>query len=175
MTDQNTKDLGTGPGSKTVAIDFDGVIHSYTSGWTGPVPEDWPVKGAGVALKAYLNAGFEVAVYSTRAETPEGLQAIVNYIRANYGRDLVEHERFRVTAGKPMAVLYIDDRAFSFRGRFPTPEEVAAFRPWKVGETEEPEQQTVKIEIKISTDRNPDVLAKLFARDIREAAEKLRG
>lgn len=127
VTDQHTKDLGHGP--RTVAIDFDGPIHSYVSGWTGPVPTDLPVLGAKEAILAYLRAGLNVVIYSTRAETPEGDAGIREYMRLHFPSSI--HNHITVTSKKPIAVLYIDDRGFEFRGVFPTPEEVKNFRPWK--------------------------------------------
>lgn len=95
---------------KTVALDFDGVLHSYTSGWTGYEPTDPPVPGAKEAVEALLAAGAEVVVFSTRADTQEGAEATAAWL-AQYGFPEVQ-----VTAMKPKAVAYIDDRAVSFRG-----------------------------------------------------------
>ncbi len=38
---------------------------------------------------------------------------------------------------KPAAVLYIDDRAFHFQGRFPTKEEITEFKPWHPNDANE--------------------------------------
>lgn len=131
MTDQHSKDLGDGP--RTVAIDFDGVIHSYVSGWVGG-PEncpDPPVPGAAKAIQSYLDAGFHVAVYSTRAETLRGRGAILQYLEA-LGFPATT-PNLSVSSGKPIAVMYIDDRGYQFQGRFPDPNEVKLFKPWKLG------------------------------------------
>ena len=48
----------------TICVDFDGVIHSYTSGWDGdPVPHDMPVLGAKQAIAA-LRENYRVVVCS---------------------------------------------------------------------------------------------------------------
>lgn len=65
----------------TVAIDFDGVIHSYTSGWQG-VDEcpDSMVPGIDTAI-ADLRTDHKVIVVSSRAATPEGRIAIRDYLK----------------------------------------------------------------------------------------------
>lgn len=95
---------------KTVALDFDVPIHSYVSGWTGPVPIDPPTRGALEMVRALLDAHVSVIIYTTRAETPEGAAATVEWL-AEHGFPPVP-----VTAGKPLAVAYIDDRAVPFTG-----------------------------------------------------------
>lgn len=59
--------------SKTVVFDFDGVIHSYTSGWCGvsEIP-DPPVSGIKDAINAIREAGYRVVVVSTRCAEPAG-------------------------------------------------------------------------------------------------------
>ena len=51
-----------------LSLDFDGVIHSYTSGWQGPrtIP-DAPVPGA---LRFLIEAQrrFQVAIFSSRGQ-----------------------------------------------------------------------------------------------------------
>lgn len=93
---------------KTVAVDFDGVIHSYTSGWTGPRPTDPPVEGAREFIDALHNAGFNVVIYSSRADTPRGRKHIEHW--------LLDHEFpvMEITDRKPMAVAYVDDRAVPY-------------------------------------------------------------
>jgi hypothetical protein len=96
-------------GGKTVAVDFDGVLHSYVSGWNGPLPTDDPVPGA-VEFILHLQAcNAKVIIFSTRATEAEGLAGIVNWLR-KHGFPPVE-----VTHLKPVAVAYVDDRAVPFR------------------------------------------------------------
>ena len=52
----------------TIALDFDGVIHSYISGQTGDYPEDPPNHGTEEALQKLIDEGFELKIYSTRSK-----------------------------------------------------------------------------------------------------------
>lgn len=109
---------------KTLAIDFDGVLHAYTSPWTKPEEiHDGPVPGA-VAWVTAACKRFEVVVCSARAETPAGIVAITEWL-SRHGFPPVE-----VTSEKPKAVVYLDDRAWRFDGTFPVLDEIDAFRPW---------------------------------------------
>jgi len=95
---------------KTVAIDFDGVIHSYKQGWTGPVPEDPPVDGALDFIHFLEKKGYEVVIFSSRAKTKEGVEGTEKWLSEHGFPKLdVRHE-------KPEALLYIDDRGFRFTG-----------------------------------------------------------
>ena len=69
---------------KTVVFDFDGVIHSYTSGWKGAedIP-DPPVPGISEAIERIRMAGYRVVVVSTRCYRPEGMGAVRRYLRDN--------------------------------------------------------------------------------------------
>jgi hypothetical protein len=95
---------------RTIAIDFDGVIHGYESGWTGPVPGDPPVPGAREGIAGIRALGFQVVVFTCRALTDEGRRGIVGWL-AQHGIEVDE-----VTAIKPHAELYVDDRAWRFEG-----------------------------------------------------------
>lgn len=115
---------------RTFCIDFDGVLHSYTSGWQGAeeIP-DPPTPGAQMFVEELLAAGWEVIVCSTRAETRAGAQAIQDWWAANGfpGGDVV------VAHGKPPALVYLDDRGLRFEGpgAWPTKAEIeAACVPW---------------------------------------------
>lgn len=107
-----------------MAVDFDGVIHSYTSPWIGPeVIPDPPVPGV-MEWLAEMAEHFQVVVHTTRAKTPEGAAAVMWWIFDRSGLTLP------VTAMKPTALIYVDDRAWRFEGRFPTKEEIHQARPW---------------------------------------------
>jgi hypothetical protein len=112
-----------------IAVDFDGVIHSYVSGWTGPVPVDPPVLGARDAIATVRALGFEVHVFSCRALTTEGRDGIRGWLALHDIRvDLI-------TGQKPHAVLYIDDRGARFTGSWEAVLELARNvpRPWNAG------------------------------------------
>lgn len=90
----------------TVVFDFDGVIHSYKSGWRGPenIP-DPVVPGIADAIKNLRDLDYRVVVVSTRCSTPEGMGAVRYYLKKN------EITVDDVLMEKPPALCYIDDRA----------------------------------------------------------------
>lgn len=111
---------------QTVVFDFDGVIHSYTSGWQGnAIANDPPVEGMREAIAEIRAAGFKVVVVSTRCSSHLGHVAVVSYL------DNHDIEVDDVVAHKPPAIVYIDDRAICFDGN-PTTllGKIKSFKPW---------------------------------------------
>lgn len=53
--------------AKTIAIDFDGVIHQYSKGWQNGEIYDEPVKGAFKTINDLMERGFSVIIFSTRS------------------------------------------------------------------------------------------------------------
>lgn len=119
-----------------LCLDFDGVIHSYTSGWKGidQIPDN-PVPGAiGFMLEALKH--FHVVIYSSRSATTTGIDAMRYWLRAHGGQTWHETpdgpglESIEFASTKPAAFLTLDDRAITFTGKFPTIEEMKGFKPW---------------------------------------------
>lgn len=114
---------------KTLAVDFDGVLHAYTSPWTKPEEiHDGPVPGA-VQFLCAARERFEVVICSVRAETPQGREAMRTWLCEHIGNPEAG-AWFRITHEKPKAVVYLDDRAVCFTGRFPSLDALDAFVPW---------------------------------------------
>lgn len=123
-----------------ICLDFDGVIHSYTSGWRGArnIP-DPPVDGALAFILFALNEGFDVVIHSSRARYWGGIRAMRRWLRHHAGsiwypscvRAGLEDVRF--TRWKPAAVVTIDDRAIRFDGKFPQPKDAVALPTWQSG------------------------------------------
>lgn len=113
---------------KTVVLDFDGVIHSYSSGWQGETKiPDPPVPGIDRALKSLRDAGYEVVIVSTRCATQAGVDAINLWLYKNGIAQYVD----RVCKEKPPAIVYIDDRAICFDGDPDSLlDKVQYFKPW---------------------------------------------
>lgn len=111
---------------KTVVFDFDGVIHSYTSGWKGEdVIPDAPVPKIKEAIYQIRKAGYEVVVVSTRCATNKGFVAVDKYLFEN---GIVVD---RICREKPPAVVYIDDRAICFDGKSDELlEKIENFKTW---------------------------------------------
>jgi hypothetical protein len=111
-----------------VCVDFDGVIHSYVSGWQGPgVIPDPPVPGA-IEWLNEIGTRYVVVILTTRAASPDGVRAVRRWLRE---RGHLDWEGVAVTDRKPPAVLDVDDRAGRFEGAFPTQDEIRTFRPWR--------------------------------------------
>ncbi len=113
-----------------VAVDFDGVIHSYTSGFISydKLP-DLPNVGALEFLKELLKRNLRVAIMSTRASRDIGANAIYNYL-LTHGMTKKEINQIKITNQKIHATLYIDDRGYQFNGTFPTIDYIENFQPW---------------------------------------------
>jgi len=117
-------------------IDFDGVIHSYESGWKG-VDQivDIPVPGAFQFLMKAIEK-FDVQIYSSRSKDPEGVRAMDVWFWHWAKMELSTDEAnklmhsIRYPTEKPAAFLTIDDRAICFQGSWPTIESMLAFKPW---------------------------------------------
>lgn len=98
--------------AKTICLDFDGVLHSYASGWTGKEPKDPPCEGAQEFVRWLLDAGFKVCVSSCRANSDEGRREMRRWL-TKWG-----FPELPLTHEKPAAWLYVDDRGFRFEGNF---------------------------------------------------------
>lgn len=100
---------------RTIAIDFDGVLHPYTEGWVGSTPADEPpMPGALEFLQELHGKGYTLVVFSTRADHEAGHAGIVAWLDEHGLGEFIE----RVTAMKPAAIAYVDDRAVPFTGHF---------------------------------------------------------
>lgn len=128
-----------------ICVDFDGVIHSYTSGWQGvSVISDPPVKGAiewlidhlpvPDALGGCMAPKYEgpiVQIYSSRSKSWFGRRAMRKWLIANgLPREYIDDGLLKFPAKKPAAFLTIDDRAICFTGEFPSTSEMMSFKPW---------------------------------------------
>jgi hypothetical protein len=114
----------------TLALDFDGVISDYT-GWRGyKAPFDPPVDGALEAIREYIDNGYDIVVHTSRADSPEQTKRLLAWFK-EYGLEPRYLERIAITATKPPAIIYIDDRGWKFDGRFPTIHELKNFKTWK--------------------------------------------
>ena len=125
-----------------LCIDFDGVLHSYSSGWKGArnIP-DPPVTGAIEWLDSLVEDGeavcamaprfrdFDVCIYSSRSRYWGGRSAMRKWLlKWGFPKDKLENIRFPLM--KPPAFLQLDDRAMTFTGVFPSVREILSFKPW---------------------------------------------
>lgn len=119
-----------------LCLDFDGVIHSYTSGWKGAdVIPDPPVEGA-IAFMLIALSRFDVVIFSSRSCQAGGILAMKKWLREHAGQcwystpDGPRLESVRFSVEKPSAMVTLDDRALTFNGTWPSIETLLAFKPW---------------------------------------------
>jgi hypothetical protein len=127
-----------------VLVDFDGVIHSYSSGWQGiSIIQDDPVPGAIKFLTDHLPCPDElgamapeyvgpiVQIFSARSRTWRGRRAMRTWlIRHGLHPSYFRERILKLPRTKPAAFLTIDDRAICFTGSFPTTNDMRTFTPW---------------------------------------------
>ena len=127
-------------GKLIVAVDFGGVIHSYTSGWQGiEVVADAPVPGAIEWLES-MSEKYAVYIVSSRFDGDGSRGAATKAVSdwlVKYGIprpwisvDPDRSGRIVLTPLKPRCIAFVDDRAFRFEGVFPTVKEIESFKPW---------------------------------------------
>lgn len=101
---------------RTIAVDFDGVIHRYGKGWQDGSIYDEPIDGAREAL-ARIHRRYQVVIFTTRVNPSmpghdrqrEAMDAWLSR------RGFVRGEHYdEITHVKPPALAYIDDRALHF-------------------------------------------------------------
>lgn len=123
------------PRRKTIAVDFDGVIHSYQTPWQGPdVIPDPPLAGAFDWL-ANLTTKFQVLIFSARCNDVSGIIAMKAWF-TKHGFPPLALEKLIFEPGKPSAHVFIDDRAWRFDGSFIglAPGHLHNFKPWYYGQ-----------------------------------------
>lgn len=120
-----------------LCLDFDGVVHCYSSGWQGPrtIP-DPPVPGAIEFILTAMQT-FEVNIFSSRSRYWFGRFAMTQWLFtevARYTGDTfaTAHlmKQIKFPKHKPPAMITLDDRAVTFNGAWPTMETLKAFKPW---------------------------------------------
>lgn len=124
-----------------IAVDFDGVIHSYERGWQDGTIYGTVVPGFFEWIER-VPEHFRIAIYSSRSKSDAGVAAMSlwlhkqrnAWIKAGGARDPARPLTIEFACEKPSAWVTIDDRAICFRGDWSdpalTPDALAAFRPW---------------------------------------------
>lgn len=120
-----------------LCLDFDGVIHSYESGWKGAaIIPDRPVPGA-MQFIDRATKEFSVAIYSSRSGQPGGIDAMKGWLLAFLTEYADSFDEALHIAGqiewpteKPPALVTLDDRAITFTGEWPNVADLLAFQPW---------------------------------------------
>lgn len=123
-----------------LCLDFDGVLHSYTSGWQGAhIIPDPAVPGA-IDFLREASESFQIAIFSSRSNQPDGTRAMTRWLRDQIciaagtnnipEADAVWFREIQWPQSKPPAHVTIDDRALTFIGEWPDIKQLLNFKPW---------------------------------------------
>ena len=119
-----------------LCLDFDGVCHSYTSGWKGEtVIPDPPVDGL-FKFIALAYRHFDIQIYSTRSKTAEGREAMQQWFKDELSKFHGDNEHIMsidwisFPETKPPAFVSLDDRVLTFTGTWPSVDSLINFKAW---------------------------------------------
>lgn len=124
---------------KILALDFDGVINSYESGWINGHPSELPDPPVEGALDFIIEAQktFKVVIFSSRLRYTGVVPSMKVWLRRHMQAEGLRADQIEgcmalldFTHEKPPAFVTLDDRALTFTGIFPTITTLEAFQPW---------------------------------------------
>ena len=99
-----------------IAVDFDGVLHACSKGYHDGTIYDKPISGSLKAIKQMAQK-YKIVVYSAKARQDRplvngktGIELIWEWLEVHGFKEYISD----VTAEKPRAICYIDDRAVNF-------------------------------------------------------------
>ncbi len=102
---------------KNIAVDFDGVVHTFDKGWHDGTCYGDPIEGALAALKI-LSETYNLIIFSAKVRPDRplvmektGLQLVDAWLKKHDVRKYVSD----ITHEKPRAEFYIDDKAIEFK------------------------------------------------------------
>ena len=102
---------------KQIAIDFDGVIHANSKGFFDGTIYDEPVPGSAAALQYLHDLGYVLIIFTAKAKPNRplinnmtGIELIKEWL---HKYDMLRYVS-DITAEKPRAKFYIDDKAIKF-------------------------------------------------------------
>lgn len=126
---------------KTICVDFDGVIAHYTE-FEGNDKFGEPIQGVQNALKVLKERDFTIIIFTTRKDT----KALRDYLKRNdITYDAINENPNQpegTNKGKPIADIYLDDRALRFDGNWKWAlESIATFRPYNAVKNEKKEME----------------------------------
>lgn len=121
-----------------LCLDFDGVCHSYTSGWKGAAVIPDPAVDGLFEFMEEVKDHFDIQVFSTRTHQEGGSEAMIAWfikqrkLWRERGGKPPEYTPLSVSfpKEKPPALVTLDDRALTFTGQWPTLQALKDFRPW---------------------------------------------
>jgi len=100
---------------KTIAFDFDGVISKYDGIFEGDEKVDKPRLEIVEAIKLLKDEGYKILVYSTRSTEVLKKYCKKYKIPVDYFNTNPEYKTGN--PGKPVALVYVDDRALCYKGQ----------------------------------------------------------
>jgi hypothetical protein len=101
---------------KNLAIDFDGVIHTFDRGWYDGTCYGDPIEGSLEAIKK-LSESYSIIIFTAKAKPSRPL------VNGKTGTELVEEWLTKhgvmkyvkeITSEKPRSQIYIDDKGYHF-------------------------------------------------------------
>ncbi len=117
--------------AKSICIDFDGTIAKY-EGFKGKGIFGDPIPGTKEATEQLRSAGYKIIIHTTRSETGSISEYLnkhnIIYDYINFNPDNFE---LQLSPHKPVADLYIDDRAIKFEGNWKdTMQQITDYKEW---------------------------------------------
>lgn len=116
--------------TRTYAFDFDGVLAKYDGVFRGDEHLGKPHKEVIKAIKELKKQGHKTLIYSTRSSAIMKKYCKKYKIPIDYFN---KNPNFKTSnPGKPVASVYIDDRAICYKGQKAKQliKEILKFKPW---------------------------------------------